>query len=269
MIRVISFLLLLFISFSCFSQSDGQWEIYMARHDKGPASILFDMSLKESAPDKKLPFLLKTGVKYPDCTTDGMPSEKEFTNLYSISDSARSIVDDLVDNKMAGSFTYQCERMDYYYVADTTGLRKKLAAMYKKRFPGYSYTVSIKRDPKWETYTGFLYPNEESMQQMQNLKVVMKLEEAGDKLEQPRLVDHYLYFATEKDRKDFIEIAQKNNFKVESVDFVKDQKLPYQLHLSRVDKVDITSITSVTWQLVKDVKSYKGEYDGWEAIVVK
>jgi hypothetical protein len=269
MTRTIPFLLLFFISLSSFSQSEGNWDVYMARYEKGPGSTVLDMALKNEAPNKSYPFLLKTGVKYKQCTSDGMPTEDEFPNLYAISDSAHFIIDDLVESKMAGSFTYQCERMDYYYVSDTTGLRKKLVAMYKKRFPSYTYTVSMKLDRKWEAYTTFLYPNEETMQFMQNLKVVTKLQDAGDKLDQPRLVDYLLYFPTDKDRKAFIEFAEKNNFKVEATDSMKEARLQYQLHLTRVDKVDVNSITAVTYQLVKDVARYNGEFDGWESIVVK
>ena len=125
----------------------------------------------------------------------------------------------------------------------------------------------MKLDRKWESYTNFLYPNEETIEFMQNLKVVTKLEDAGDKLDQPRQVDYYLYFATDKDRKAFIDLAVKNNFKVEASDLMKDTKL--RLHLTRVDKVDVNSITKVTYQLKKDVARFNGEFDGWESVVVK
>ena len=134
MSRTMPLLLLLFISLSCFSQSEGNWDVYMASYEKGPGSTVLDMALKSEAPNKKYPFLLKTGVKFKQCAGDGMPGEEELKNLYAISDSAQFIIDDLVEGKMAGTFTYQCERMDYYYVSDTAGLRKKLVAMIRKGF---------------------------------------------------------------------------------------------------------------------------------------
>jgi len=105
---------------------------------------------------------------------------------------------------------------------------------------------------------------------MSNEKVLVQLMEAGDKLEKPRQVDHWLYFVTDADRKHFIQYAQAEKFKIEGIAEVKDEhRLPFQLHISRVDYVDAARINQITLKLRRKATSLKGDYDGWETVVIK
>ncbi|HEU4472850.1 MAG TPA: DUF695 domain-containing protein [Flavisolibacter sp.] len=251
------------------AQAAGQWDTYMSMYEKGPGTVLIDLGLKTSLPDKELPFLLETGVRFTDCTSDGLPAPTAFDQLYLISDSVNVLVSLAVESKMAGTFTYQCERKDYYYISDTTGLRKKLEQLYTRRFPNSAYSIVIRADAGWKTYTGFLYPDEETFEYMQNTKLVMKLEEAGDKLSTPRKVDHWLYFRDEKGRAAFASKAREKGYAVEEQTAKGPASSPYQLHLSRIDKVELGSITRLTLQLRKEANQYGGQYDGWETAVTK
>jgi uncharacterized protein (TIGR01619 family) len=227
------------------------------------------MSLKESAPDKQFPFLLTTGVNLLKCTDDGLPTKGEFDMLYKISDRIKLLVDSISKNKFSGTFSYQCERKDYYYLADTTGVRKLLEAIYQKTFPGYKYSINIRNDEQWDAYLTFLYPNDETFEYMSNEKVILNLTKEGDDLTKPRQVDHWLYFKNESDREKFISYAVKEKFKMESKKFVQDSKLKYQLQISRTDKADVGSISKITIELRKKAKELNGDYDGWETFVVK
>ena len=169
---------------------------------------------------------------------------------------------------MAGTFTYQCERKGYYYIKDTNNIREKLSALYKKQFPTYQAIINIREDADWEAYLTFLYPNEETMEYMRNEKIVMKLNEAGDKLDKERPVDHWLYFPNAKARDSFVVYATVKGFKIESQEMIDGIK-PYQLHISRVDKADLSSISQLTLQLRREARKYDGDYDGWETFVVR
>jgi hypothetical protein len=264
--------LLLTMTLLIYSQLAAQeenWDVYVAQYNKGPASIMLNMGLKKIAPVTNLPFVLVTGVKFKDCPFDGMPSQKEFTNLYKISDSVKTTIDSKVKNNLVGAFTYQCERLDYFYVADTTGLRQQLTALYKNRFSSYIPYINIKADKEWKGYLDFLYPNEEAFEFMQNQKVIIRLQKEGDKLNKERQVDHWLYFSTEADRNCFISYAVQKNFKIESKEKTANLSHPFKLHLSRTDKVDMASISKITLELRRQAKKCNGEYDGWETFVIK
>ncbi|MEP7254396.1 MAG: DUF695 domain-containing protein [Ferruginibacter sp.] len=259
---------LLFQALLSFSQEEN-WDVYMAQYDKGVGSTLINMSLKEYAPIKEFPFLLTTGVKLIKCSDDGLPTKDEFEVLYQISDKMKSVIDSKLKNKSSGTFSYQCERIDYYYLNDTIGIRKLLESAYQTDFPNYKYSINIKNDKNWEAYFSFLYPNDEAYEYMSNQKVILNLTKEGDNLSKPRQVDHWLYFKTEADRNKFITYALKEKFKVKNKKNLNDSKLKYQLQISRVDKVDIDSISKITIDLRKKAKELNGEYDGWETFVIK
>lgn len=245
------------------------WDVYLAKYEKGVGSTMLNMGLKKNAPVKNFSFVLITGVKFKDCTGDGMPTKKEFENLYSISDSVKNWVSKATLHIPTGTFTYQCERLDYFYVNDTSKLRQLLKQSYQNRFPFYEPYISIKPDKDWDAYFKFLYPSEDMQEYMRNEKVVTQLFNAGDKLDKERQVVHSIYFSTEKDRKSFILYATSNKFRIVSKEKIDRTTMPLKLQISRIDKVQLETITKITVDLQKQVKRCNGEYDGWETFVIK
>lgn len=245
------------------------WDTYIARWAEGPGSVSLNMALINVCPKSTMPFVIVTGVTYKNCREDGFPLKGEFENLYKISDAVNALVAEMTVSEHAGTFTIQCERLDYIYVKDTVGIREKLAALYSTNFKDYKYYTNIKPDQEWKAYTEFLYPDEETFEYMANEKVIDNLLKSGDDLSKARQVDHWLYFATVKQRDAFLEQIKPENFKVEAMQTIKENKLPFQLHISRVDSIEIRSISLVTINLRKIAKSHSGYYDGWETYVVK
>lgn len=265
---LISVLLLQFFPICMLAQPE-KWDVYTASYEKGVGSVIINLSAKNYAPVNSLPYLVITGVKFKGCTVDGFPDKDAFIQLYAISDSIKAAIGGSVKNNMVGTFTYQCSRKDYYYVSDTTGLRILLDNVFRKYFKVYEAIINIKEDRKWEIYRTGLYPNEITLEFMANDKVLSKLTEAGDKLEKERKVDHWIYFSSENDRDCFINYVIQKNFKIENKDKVSNGMRPYKLQISRVDKVDIGSISRNTLNLRKEAAKCHGEYDGWETFVIK
>ena len=258
---------LLFIVNKSWSQS-GKWDVYLAQYESGPGSTTLNMDLIKLAPKKELPFIVITGVTTENCRDDGFPVGSEFDKLYKISDAVEAKLKEITKVELAGSFTYQCERLDYIYVADTNLIRTELTKLYNIDFSGYKYYINIKRDDTWEAYLQFLNPNEETQEFMANEKVLIQLRQAGDDLSKPRQVDHWIYFADRKNRSLFVESVKKEGYKVESEDKLKDSTLPFQLHISRTDNVSPGEIYKVTLNLRRMAKKFIGEYDGWETFVI-
>jgi len=268
MTKKITFLFAFLIqTFVSFSQED-TWDVYLAQYEKGVGSTLLNMSLRQKAPMPQYPYLLKTWVTILNCSSDGLPTKEELDKLYKISDRVKAVIDSNLRNIPTGTFSYQCERIDYYYINDTTEIRKYLATTYQNEFPDYKYSITFKLDKNWEAYLMFLYPNAETYEYMSNEKVIMNLTKSGDNLSKSRQVDHWLYFNDEAARSRFITYALKNKYKVESKEYLKDAKLKYQLQISRIDYVDMNSISKITTGLRRMAKDFNGEYDGWETFVV-
>jgi hypothetical protein len=268
--KCLTLMTLLFLSVSVFAQDDkDDWEPYLAQYEKGAGSTLVNMSLKTEAPIKQYPFLVKAGVKINHCSSDGLPEDQEWDDLYAISDKVKAVIDSYGMAKSPGVFTYQCWRTDYYYVKDTANLRAAVMAAFKKYLPGHECKVEIKSDPKWDAYLTFLYPNELIFEYIRNQKIVINLTKAGDKLTKPRKVDHWLYFNTEADRNEFASFALQQHYAIENKGFSRRPDFRFELHLSRTDDVSLANISKITLALNQKAKALNGVYDGWETFVIK
>ncbi len=233
----------------------------MSQYKAEAGNTVFNKDLKQTAPVSGFPYVLITGVKFKDCD-QGVLTEQELSNLYRLSDSVYANVTAHVKNIMAGTFTYQCERMEYYYLEDTAGIRERLITLFQKHFNTYEPNITIKDDKNWDAYLKFLYPNEETLEYTQNEKILMALEQQGDKPEKERRVDHWILFTTEKDMDCFIPYATDQHFKVA-------EKVKNRLRISRVDRITLPVISKITTELKKEAKKCNGVYDGWETAVIK
>ncbi|RBL93330.1 DUF695 domain-containing protein [Chitinophaga flava] len=268
--KYILLIVVLLFSIPLFAQTvEDHWETYTAQYDDGVGSTIVNMSLLADAPIVQYPFLVKISVKINRCNQDGFPMENEWDGLYLMSDKLKAVFAVHGPFKAVGTFTIQCWRTDYYYVKDTVALRQALTAAAKKYQPTRECMIETRSDPKWNSYLKFLYPNEETFEYIKNQKVVIPLSQNGDKLTKPRQVDHWLYFKTEAGRNRFISYAQQQRYKIEDKKLSARSDFPYQLHLSRVDNVDLPTISKITLQLRRKVKEYDGTYDGWETFVIK
>jgi hypothetical protein len=248
---------------------EANWDMYTATYKKGTGSTLVDLSLKRAAPLHNLPYVVVTGVMCKDCEPDGMPVKSEFPKLYIMSDTVKAKMDKLVENRMVGTFTYHCDRLDYYYVADTSRIRERLTRLYQVYFPAYKPYIIIKTDRDWKVYKDILYPSEENEERMENEKVVIKLAEGGDHLELDRPVTHWLNFTSEKDRNCFMTYAGTQRFVLETYEKMLETEKLYKLKIIRPDLVDLNSITKITLTLRQQAKKCNGFYEGWEAPIVK
>lgn len=248
---------------------NNNWDAYIAIYENGEGSTTLNMDLKKDAPKAELPYILITGVTFSNCTEKGFPEKEEFNKLYEVSDEVETIISKLTKMELAGTFTYQCERLNYYYINDTTQIRSKLTALYKNKFSNYKHYINIKPDKNWEAYLNFLYPNEEIQESMSNQKVIEQLQKGGDNSTKSRQVDHWLYFSNEKNRNLFEKLITQNGFKIETKEKIDDPSKPFKLHISRNDKTDPESISKITLELRKKAKELEGDYDGWETYIVK
>lgn len=257
----------IFIINKSWSQT-GNWDTYIAQYENGPGSTTLNMDLIQSAPKNTLPYIVITGATAENCRDDGFPNSSEFERLYKVSDAVEAKLKEITEYEVAGTFTYQCERLDYTYIRDTILIRTELTKLYKTEFPSYKYYINIKTDVAWEAYLQFLYPNAETQEFMANEKVLVQLRQAGDDLSKPRKVDHWLFFNEEEDRKLFVESVKMEGYEIEGEDKLIDLELPFQLHISRTDNVNSSEISNVTLSLRKLAKKFNGVYDGWETFVV-
>ncbi|MDR3680767.1 MAG: DUF695 domain-containing protein [Flavipsychrobacter sp.] len=264
---------ILFILVSCayvnaYAQ-DENWDTYMAEIAKRPASILVDLSLEAKSPNASLPYLLITGPKSKLCQGNGLPAKSEIDELEEILNTTGTFITGLTPKVLAGTLTYNCERVNYYYVKDTIGLSFAIARMYNHNYKDYKYVYKMKHDPEWNVYRDFLYPNEESMTWMENEKIITELISQGDSLTKPRDITFEIIFITEDDRKNFMSFAHSNDYQVVELDHIKNLDTPYGIKISRKELIKSDVIAELTTTVKKEAKKYNGKYMGWTSPVVK
>ncbi|MFV1884606.1 MAG: DUF695 domain-containing protein [Balneola sp.] len=246
------------------------WDTYMASYEDGkPGSVTLRMDLIHSTPMRSHSNILITGIEYTTSREDGFPESETFQVLHKVEDELLDIVTSEYGGILVGSFMYNSERLQYFYIKSPNGLEERLEKFYKENYPANKHYINIKEDPIWEYYREFLYPNEETLNYMGDQSVIRQLMQAGDNLPKERRVDHWLYFESEKDLNDFAAQIKSKNFTIESKSINIEASPHHQLQIWRTDKVDIDTIYLITSELRRLASEHNGVYDGWETFVIK
>lgn len=269
----ISFKILLLITCTILQlnaqQAEERWDGYMAAYDEGKiGSTSLRMDLIDTAPIKDFNYVLVTGLSYETADENGFPDNETLAILYSVADQLMEIVKKETEYFNVGSFMYDKERLEYFYLKEPKDLVTVIENFYKEKYPEYKFYVNIKEDKGWTYYTDFLYPSEEVQNYMADQSVLRSLEEAGDQLTKARRIDHWFYFSAEDEMIQCKNELIKAKFNVEHTNINKESSLPFELIVWRVDHVDIDTIYPITSNLRIMAAKFGGEYDGWETMVV-
>ncbi|MGV3589545.1 MAG: DUF695 domain-containing protein [Adhaeribacter sp.] len=248
-------------------QYQEEWDFYFSNVDDIFSSIAVDLGLIKIAPVKTQPNVLWIIIKMNDPRTDGLSSSGEFEVLSAIEDILVENIKADFEATHVGRLTSNGYRDIYFYVGETTHVEKTISEA-MLQFPDYEYEYGTKLDEEWNGYFNFLYPSPWQLQSIQNRRVIDNLEENGDSLIKERPVDHWIYFKSQTDREAYLAKVTEEGFMVISQEFIAEMvDFPYSLHISRIDKVDQSSIDDCVYFLWKSAQEHNGDYDGWETSI--
>lgn len=251
----------------CTAHAQGErWDTYMAQLGGKPASVLVDMDAVKEAPDNLLPYLVVTGPRSVRCPgKSGIPDTSEIAKMESVLDLTSAFLSGVTARKLVGTLTYNCERLNYYYVRDTTAVRNALMRMYRNNFPAYEYTVKVKPEPQWVTYRAFLYPDSTAQSWMRNNRVMTQMLLSGDDLLSPRDIIHTIYFKTDTGRTAFANTVKTKGYSIDKQYDAPTTALPYELTVKRTGRVIMDSIMRMESELTAAAKEHDGYYKQWDA----
>jgi uncharacterized protein (TIGR01619 family) len=239
------------------------WDTYMAMFGGKPGSVLVDMELVHKAPDKKYTYLVITGPRAQNCDDQGIPVKEEIDILEDILSTTDNFITGVTAKVLAGTFTYNCERLNYYYVKDTIGIRTAIRRLYERGYKNYSYGINIKYEPQWKTYRTFLYPDEEMRNWMENSKIITRMLQQGDSLKTRREISFNFWFDSDTARKAFADFATANGYKVARLTESKKPPVAYAIVLSRMAVVNLDDMNKMTSELKREATKHNGGYSGW------
>ncbi len=244
------------------------WDTYVNEFSDHLSSVMVDLAFGGSTEARLRPNAIIIRIRVDSIRTNGMPAENQLKKLNIVEDRLVEQLTGRLQAMYTGRFTKDGKRDFYFYSNDTSNYRLAIAEVLDPMH--ISWLAKAQTDTGYSNYFNVLYPGGKQLESMKNRRVVDNLKEKGDVLTAPRKINHFIFFKTEKDRKEYAFTVQDNGFTVENAGKeigVNDR--PYTLQISRIDKVDYNSIDKVTLYLWELAVKYSAKYDGWETFVVK
>lgn len=245
------------------------WDFYVCDVEQERASIFVDLDLVEEAPMAHLPYLWTVRVTMLNPRPDGLSSSEEAAVLNELEDAWSAELAKLVPPGVAaGRATYGGHRDQLAYVASADGAEENVVAV-REAFPGYDIQSVIWEDPDWQTYLGFLYPDEEQRLGIENWRVCAVLEEEGDPLTEPREIDHWIEFPDAEQRGQFEAKAVELGFQTRCLIEPDEQSAWFGIQIYNTDLPSHEKIDEITTPLFYLAREHGGNYDGWESVALQ
>ncbi|WP_421946446.1 DUF695 domain-containing protein [Phaeodactylibacter xiamenensis] len=245
-----------------------RWSVFLRQQLAGPQVVTVDQGWSEQAPLQTHPRLLKVTVKANETLPTGFPTEAETRMANELQDQLLQKLERGNFGVFVGSIVVPGEKQLYYYLRaepQADELAQETVAAYTKR----KVEAAIAPDDTWSAYTEQLFPNQREQAEINNDGVLIRLQEAGDPLSQPRPIEHWAYFKSTKARSVFQDSLKRYSFEPIAYDTLAQSQMPYGIHFVRQDSIHTPYIHDLTWGLTQLAAGLGGAYDGWETIVVK
>jgi hypothetical protein len=180
-----------------------------------------------------------------------------------LEDALRSLLE-LHGGVYAGRVTVGGLRYLNVYTAETEvawSLRlRKLAEQH-----GYDIRFMMRPDPNRTGYWEDLYPDEDSWQLIQDMRVVEELMRKGDDGTASRPIEHWASFPSAEIAKGYSEWLGTEGYGVDRIEVRDDGS--HGVHFTHEGTVQLSEITRHTIALQRKAMEMQGEYDGWETPV--
>lgn len=246
-----------------------RWDFYFCTVDDRPASIFVNLDLEREAPLPGLSYVASVRILMKNPRPDGLSSADEAAALKQIEDTLNAEVRRRDPAAVFVGRNTSGGKRDLFFYVPAADWWVALISAAPSSVSGYKIEADVWEDRSWETYFDFLLPNDEQKQTIQNSDVCEQMEQRGDPLDQPREIDHWVYFPQSDQRAQFQLKVAEMAFQTRSVIDEPSRGAPYGLQIYRVDLPSYNAIDGVTLPLFRLARELGGEYDGWETAVLK
>ena len=244
------------------SEDRENWDSYPCQVDDRPGSIFLNLDLAAEHPPFDTMYFAAIELLEPAEHGMGSEAEAEFMG---------PLQDGILEGTQAAGLCYvgRLRNNSIWQLAlyGEAGRESDLERVVSEALKGGKrrFQVGSGLDPEWSYYHGFLYPNAERWQWMQDRKVVEALARNGDAGQRPREVDHWVGFEGETSRAAFVASAKKLGFSAR--DLPEPKGGLYLAQVVREDPVLLEHIHQVVMELIDLAEQNSGTYDGWESPV--
>jgi len=152
----------------------------------------------------------------------------------------------------------------YFYASTSKELDKVTSKILSSS--AYIFESNVVKDSKWDFYKYNLYPTELELCHMESKKIIAMLEEEGDSLSIPRIVEHYISFETPTQKDRFIKNMNLEGFNFK--DELSSDEFENGVALECEHAVSESEVNKVVETLFTEVKKENGFYEGWSTTLI-
>jgi uncharacterized protein (TIGR01619 family) len=241
------------------------WQTYGCQIDDSPAFVTYDHGLATELDGLKLENLIVISIPIANSNSHGMPSGDEHNQLNAIED---LLLDLFPAGKavMAGRVTNSAIRSIFYYTVLNQQACGEIAQQVEHH-SGRRLLLRHTHDPSHAGYWKELFPTDDELQVIKDIRLHETLMERGDPLTEPREIQHWAYFKTDEARRQFLDQVAANLGTLSLQEAYETDDGQFGARLAHVGLPDWQSISAITVKLNNFATQAGGEYDGWETEV--
>lgn len=251
---------------------EADWAIFPIVGDETPAWITTDCAWGQDGIDTTKPCLLHVRFPYPQVRDDGLPMSESFDLIGQVEDAIIPLCVEQLRAVHVASISSAGLRHLFFYAANDKGLADLLRPI-AGVFPACPPSAMSKIEKDWATYKAALLPGPWQREWILNSGVCTALQEHGDDAEKPRPIEHFAYFKSEPDRSAFSAWLKDESYVVTSTDHDEDtppdEADAFVVRFTHDGLPDPFDLSDRTVTLREKASDLGGEYDGWEARIVK
>ena len=216
-----------------------------------------ELDLIDEAPQEERPWLLWIFIKASD------PLSASFGTF---TEDLKETLHSSLNAIFAGSVTKE-GWVEFYFYAPEAKRFENLSSEAMGRHGGFAYERGASRDGKWEMYLERLYPDAYAMLRIQNRHTIESLIEAGDDLEMPRDIEHYLFFQTKSARDRAVAFLSAHGFALKEEANDDESDYAYGAVLTKNEAVTPEQVEESTALLFDAALHEHGHYEGWSTVL--
>lgn len=244
---------------------DPDFDFYMTMIEDKPASIVLDLAAGPNSPLETHPILIVIRVPMKSPRPDGLRDAAELDALSKLEDDFTERLADAVDAIYVGRTVCDGDTTLYLYAPESS--RDKLDDLPTiTGDPGvYEPDVSVDDDPEWNLYNELLAPGPYEVQSIWNRRLLAVFEDKGDRLEEPREIDHFADFPTKDHAARAAAALRAAGFKTDEIDQPENDDEPWTLQFHRTEPLSGGRPDEFVSEILDIILEEDGDYDGWGA----
>ena len=246
------------------------WEpgfnVYMANVGGAPTSFVVDMNAAPHAPVKTHPCRIQVRVALLRPAPNGLRDASELEPMGKVEDTICARLEAALQALYVGR-TLGAGWVTMFFYTPAADTKPDFAKVIGP-LGDYEAQWLTEDDPEWSCYLEFLYPDENSREQMSNRAQIEQRQKIGDKLEAEREIDHFAIFGS-------LEKATAARAALIAKGFRASEPSPrgeegeHTLEFHRVDALSHGRPNVFCAEIRGILAPFEGDYDGWGAIIVK